>query len=452
MLGVESFRRDFGYINSQGEAILPASWQAAFNTVSSVGQFFGGFVCSYLADKVGRKGATLVGIVIVTGGIFGEMFSTTRGAFCVSKLILGFALGFLLTLAPLATSECAPVSFRGISTAGVQFGLGSGQLLSNAAIKGFGEKTSRWAYRGPFAIQLLFPAFLLVFLPFAPESPWYLARNGKTEAAKKSLRKLYGSKVDIDAKLKNLEATIAEEEASSKHQGSILQCFHGTDRIRSFISMGVFACQHFVGIIFVLGYSTYFFELAGLDASNSLSLGVGVTACGLLGIIASWFLMNTTGRRIVFVAGMVAMTIILLLIGILDVVPTNGAQWVQASLTVVYAFFYFASLGAMAFAILGEASSTSLRAPTIALATATQAVMGIIFNFVIPYMINPDEGNLRGKVGFIFGGLAAIATVWSFFYVPELKGRTFDEIDYMFRAKVSPRKMGSFVIDAPLAA
>jgi hypothetical protein len=143
---------------------------------------------------------------------------------------------------------------------------------------------------------------------------------------------------------------------------------------------------------------------------------------------------------------MVMLTTILLLIGILDVVPTGAAKWAQASLTIVYSFIYFATLGAMAFAILGEVSSTSLRAPTIAIATATQAAIGTLFNSVIPYMINPDEGNLRGKVGFIFGGLSFVAMVWSFLYVPELKGRRFDEIDYMFQNKVPPRKMGSYVV------
>ena len=63
----------------------------------------------------------------------------------------------------------------------------------------------------------------------------------------------------------------------------------------------------------------------------------------------------------------------LILIGILDVVPTGAAKWVQAGITVVWAFVYFFSIGAMAFAVLGETSSASLRAPTIALATATQA-------------------------------------------------------------------------------
>jgi len=33
MLSVRSFRRDFGYYYN-GEPVLPASWQSAFNTVS----------------------------------------------------------------------------------------------------------------------------------------------------------------------------------------------------------------------------------------------------------------------------------------------------------------------------------------------------------------------------------------------------------------------------------
>lgn len=446
MLAVKAFRRDYGFVYN-GEPVLPASWQTGFNTISSVGQFFGGFACSWVADRVGRRAALLAGIVVASCGIVGEVCSAANAAFLVSKLVLGLGLGFLLTLAPLATSECAPVSFRGIATAGVQFSLCAGQLVSNAVIRAFGQWESSWAYRGPFAVQLFFCALLLAGLPFAPETPWYLARVGRREAAKRSLRRLYGTGIDVDGKLTTLEAAIAEEEAARSQQGSLLQCFRGTDRVRTAISTGVFACQHLVGIIFVLGYSTYFFQLAGLPVEKSFDLGVGVTACGLLGNFCSWFIINSLGRRRVFLLGILQITAILLLIGVLDVVPTAGAKWVQAALTVVYAFVYTASLGAMAFAILGEASSTSLRAPTIALATATQAIAGIVFNFAIPYMVNPDEGDLKGKVGFIFGGLAAIASAWSFFYVPELKARTFDEIDRMFQAKVPPRKMGSYQLE-----
>ncbi|CAM1502765.1 Fc.00g075410.m01.CDS01 [Cosmosporella sp. VM-42] len=443
MISVAAFRRDFGYMQD-GVAILPADWQTAFNVISSVGQFFGGFLCSWICDRIGRKYSLVVGLLVVSGGIFGEMFSTSNAAFVVSKLILGFGLGFYLTLGPLATSEIAPVVLRGISTAGVNLGIAIGQLVSNGVIKGFGERTDHWAYRGPFAIQLFFVVFLAVGLPFAPETPWHLARKGKREEAKKSLQKLYGPKVNVDSKLNALEETIAEEESTASDQGSLIQCFKGTNRIRTMISMGGFVCQHLVGIIFVLGYSTYFFQLAGLAESRSFDLGVGVTACGVVGNFCSWFVVNSFGRRKIFLSGMISMTILLLLIGIMDVVPSNGAQWVQAACTVIYAFVYFATVGAMAFAILGETSSTALKAKTMALATATQAIMGLIMNFAIPYMVNPDEGNLRGKVGFVFGGLAMFGLVWSWLFIPELKGRTYDEIDRMFQLKVPPRQMGSY--------
>lgn len=447
MLGVEWFRRDFGYYFEDGDKSgweIETPWLSAFNTVSSVGQFFGGFACSYTADRFGRRPALLAGILIVTGGIFGEMFSTTKVAFLMSKLILGFGLGYYLTLSPLGASEIAPVVFRGMATTAVQFGLGSGQLLSNAVIKIFGEWENHWAYRAPFGIQLFFCAFLLIGLPFAPESPWYLVRQGRRDDAKASLRRLYGENIDLDAKLLTFEATVAEEEAAQQETGSLIQCFQGTNLIRTIISMYIFCCQHFVGIIFVLGFSTYFFQLAGLEPSDSFDLGVGVTACGLLGNIVSWFVVNRVGRRKVFLTGIFTLTAILIIIGILDVVPTGAAKWVQSSLTVFYAFVYFLSLGAMAFVILGETSSTTLRAPTIALATATQAVMGTAFNFAIPYMVNPTAANLNGKVGFVFGGLGFLASIGSWFLIPELKDRTFDEIDTMFQKKVPPRKMGSY--------
>ena len=256
-------------------------------------------------------------------------------------------------------------------------------------------------------------------MPFVPETPWYLSRKGKREEARHSLLNLYGSGVDIDGKLAAIEETIVEENRSTHDKVSWMQCFRGTDRIRTMISMGVFVCQHFAGIIFVLGYSTYFFQLAGLDTNNSFDLGVGVTACGVAGNICSWFVVNSFGRRKIFLSGMASLTALLLLIGIMDVVPTDAAKWVQAACTVIYAFIYFATISAMAFAILGECSSVALKAKTMALATATQAVMGIAVSFAVPYMVNPDEANLKGKVGFVCGGLAMLAMIWSWVFVPE---------------------------------
>lgn len=53
--------------------------------------------------------------------------------------------------------------------------------------------------------------------------------------------------------------------------------------------------------------------------------------------------------------------------------------------------------------------------------------------------INPDQGNLRGKMGYVFGGLATISLVWSYFRLPEFKGRTYEDLDIMFARGVKAR-------------
>ncbi|KAE8416035.1 general substrate transporter [Aspergillus pseudocaelatus] len=443
MVSVPAFREYYGYVY-QGNPVIPANWLSAFNVISSVGQFFGGFLCSYVADRIGRKKSLAVGVVIATGGIFGETFSSSAGAFIASKLILGFGVGFYLTLGPITCSEISPVVLRGLSSAGINLAIAVGQLASNAATKGFGNRNDVWAFRGPFLVQILFSVILLTGSIFSPESPYYLVRQGRIDEAKHSLKALFGTETDITSALTTIQNTVnAEREASTP---SYISAFRGTDRIRTLISIGAFTCQHLAGIVFVLSFSTYFFQLAGVSTSSAFDLGVGVTACGVAGNFCSWFLVNRIGRRPIFLGGMAGCTALLLLIGILDVIPTGAAKWAQASLTVVYSFVYFLTIGAVAFVLLGEVSSLQLRAKTTALATATQAVWSIVMNFVVPYMVNPDSGNLKGKVGFIFGGMSLATTLVCFFYIPELKGKTYEEIDVLFRSRVPPRKMGTYEV------
>lgn len=87
---------------------------------------------------------------------------------------------------------------------------------------------------------------------------------------------------------------------------------------------------------------------------------------------------------------MATLTALLLLIGLMDIIPTGPSKWAQASCTVVYAFVYFMTIGAMAFVLLGETSNMGLRAHTTALATATQSVLEVIMNISISYMFNLD--------------------------------------------------------------
>lgn len=58
----------------------------------------------------------------------------------------------------------------------------------------------------------------------------------------------------------------------------------------------------------------------------------------------------------------------------------------------------------------------------------------------LPYAINADQGNLGGKIAFIFMAVMAGCAVFIFFAVPETKDRTYAEIDELWARRVAPRK------------
>ena len=67
-----------------------------------------------------------------------------------------------------------------------------------------------------------------------------------------------------------------------------------------------------------------------------------------------------------------------------------------------------------------------------------------VVTFATPYLINPGYANLSSKVGFIFGGFTTIFLVWAIFFLPELKGRSLEEVDELFNARIWAWKYSSY--------
>ena len=212
--------------------------------------------------------------------------------------------------------------------------------------------------------------------------------------------------------------------------------------------MGIFAVAQLTGVVFTIGYSSYFFELAGLSASFSLSIGVSVL--GLVGVICSWFLVNRTGRRSTSLVGTAVLTGLLFIIGILDIVPTSnlGPVYGQVICIIAFAFVYLLSIGPMSWTLFAEISSSRLRSRTVGLGIVVQNSFGVLMNIVIPLLINPDAANLGGKIGFIFGGTALAGVGWVFMRVPETAHRRFEELDWLFEMGVPARRFKGYAVPA----
>jgi len=92
------------------------------------------------------------------------------------------------------------------------------------------------------------------------------------------------------------------------------------------------------------------------------------------------------------------------------------------------------------FAIAAETSSLQLRAKTQGISQATSAFTSAVAGVVLPYVFNPDAGNLRAKVGFTYVGSCVIGLAVTWYFIPEMKGRTVAEIDRMFELGLPARR------------
>ena len=252
-----AFQRDFGYL-FEGAYIVSAPWQTGLGMGSPIGQVVGAFFASYPMEWFGRKKTFGVCVILTIGCVFIQFFARSLPVLLVGELLGGIVLGTYAVIAPTYASEVCPVALRGTLTAYVNLCFVIGQLIANGVIAGTSTLDSHWAYSAPFAIQWLWPLIILIGLPFAPESPWWLARRGRMEEAEKSLRRLASSKVDVKPALAMIIETDRleyEMEAGSTYR----DCFKKINIRRTEIAVGVYCIQVLSGI-YLVGYATYFFE------------------------------------------------------------------------------------------------------------------------------------------------------------------------------------------------
>lgn len=89
--------------------------------------------------------------------------------------------------------------------------------------------------------------------------------------------------------------------------------------------------------------------------------------------------------------------------------------------------------------VAGQVSQARLRAKSQSLGFGFNYFFSAVWNVCVPYMFNTDQGNLGGKMGFVYLATAVIAWVAVFFDVPETKGRSFAELDEMFQEGLPAR-------------
>jgi MFS transporter, SP family, general alpha glucoside:H+ symporter len=344
-----------------------------------------------------------------------------------------------------------PTHLRAYLTTYVNLCWVMGQFLASGVLRGMYERNDKWGYKIPFALQWMWPVPLAIGIWLAPESPWWLVRAGRIEDAKKSLARLTTRNSGVAFKPDETIAMMIHTNEMEKEQQagtSYTDLFKGVNLRRTEIVCCVWMVQSWCGASF-MGYSTYFYQQAGMAEESSFNMSLGQYAIGAVGTISSWFLMQWFGRRTLYLCGQVAMFVFLFTIGCTAFAgrDNQSASWAIGSMLLIYAFSYNCTVGPVCYSLVAELTSTRLRTKSVVFARNSYNMMNIITNIITPRMLNPTAWNWGAHSGYFFAGTCAICFLWTFFRLPEPKGRTYAELDILFEQRVSARKFASTVID-----
>lgn len=307
LLAVPAFQQTFGQTLPNGKHELTAAWQAGLTNGALVGQMLGLLLNGFVADRYGYKKTMLGALLATTAFIFVPFFATSVEQLLTGFVLLGVPWGVFQTLPVTYAADVCPMELRPQLTAWVNLCWVLGQFIASGVLVAVQGRGDEWAYRLPYALQWVWPVPLVVGVAFAPESPWWLARKGRSEEALGSLRRLGsrasgGDERSMQEALRVIQRT-NEFEREMSEGISYADCFRGVNLRRTEIVCLVWLVQTASGST-LMGYSTYFYREAGLAARDAFALSLSQYALGIFGTMASWILMSRFGRRALYLSGL----------------------------------------------------------------------------------------------------------------------------------------------------
>lgn len=239
---------------------------------------------------------------------------------------------------------------------------------------------------------------------------------------------------------------VVELEKTEK-KPSHLELFKGTNTYRTLIVCGVYAAQNLTGNL-IANQAVYFFEQAGISTNTAFALGLITSALQMIFVMLSWILTSYFGRRTIYLWGSAANTFLLICLGIAGSVgKSHSASLAQASLGLIVSVLFTLGPAPASWVIIGETSAIRLRPLTTGMGRAVYYIVEFPCIFLASYMLNPKEANLGGKCGYVWGATGLCCLITAYFFLPEMKGRSYREIDIMFNRHIPARKWKKTTID-----
>jgi sugar porter (SP) family MFS transporter len=374
------------------------------------GTLIGALLMGRLGDAIGGRDALKITAAMYLVSSFGCAVSHDFVQFCISRFILGVAIGGSSVLAPVYIAEIATAKERGFLVGLFQFNIVFGILvayLSNFVVARVveGEMAWRWKLAVPIAPALIF----LVLLFAIPQSARWLASKGRLEEARDSLRRL-GTGDSHASFLTSDVNTDAQRLSWARHKKPITLV----------VLLALF--NQLTGINAILYFLNDIFAAAGFGrlASETQSVAIGFT--NLLATVIGMFLIDRVGRRTLLVMGALGMAAALSCTVV--IMATDRYQGLLLPCLIAFIFAFALSQGAVIWVYMSEIFPTPVRASGQSIGAATHWAANAVIATVFPVVAS----HTKAMPFAVFAACTLIQAIVVHFYFPETKGIALEDM------------------------
>lgn len=411
--------------------------QAWAMSCALIGCLFGATNSGAIGDRFGRRPALVLAALIFAISSIGTGLAANFSSFIIWRMGGGIAIGMASGLSPLYIAEIAPPTSRGrlvcLNQIGIVLGLVAAQVVnwliaqpvpvaaSLSAIASSWNGTTGW--RLMFASAAVPAAAFLIGSLLIPESPRWLAREGRIAAATDVLRRLGGAPY--------AQTAIAEIHRSLTHApGRSLRSVLSETRLRKIllVAIALAVLQQWCGINVIYNYGQDIFASAGYAVSDAL---FNIVITGIVTVVSTVIAIGTIeqlGRRRLLLAGFAGLASIYCILGGSFIAGMQG--WPLLLLVVAAIACYSMTLAPVTWVALSEIIPGEVRGFGMAVATTALWAACFILTYTFPLL------NHWAGTGFTFWIYAAICVggfcfVWA--HLPETSGRTLEAIEQQWQ-------------------
>lgn len=403
-----------------------------------VGCMIGSIAIIIGGDRIGRRLSLVIGGLIVVVGTMIQVSSFSRAQFIVGRIVAGIGNGMNTSTLGIYQSETAPAQSRGkMVTAEGIMAIG-GVWIAYWLDFGMSYTSTTAQWRFPLAVPILFALGMATVAFFMPESPRWLVMMGKHNEAKEVIAALSGKDVlTDDASVEALYTSIREAinvEQCASNEFSYDELFSGGE-LQNFrricLCFGIQLMEEMGGINLITYYMSNVFLQIGTSYYLALLLsGVNSTTYFLSAFVPIW-LIDRFGRKSLLIYGSIGMTAMAITLSVcLSLGPNNHTAGIIAALSIFCFMIFYATGGWMATPFLYPSEISTLRIRSKGSAISVRSKWS--FNFLV-VMISPVAmANIGYRIYIIFAVLNAVFIAVIFFFYPETKGLTLEQVDRIF--------------------